>query len=208
MSSLIGRKLGMTRVFDETGENVVVTVLEVGPCYVTEVKSKQKHGYDALQLGFDPKREKITTKPLLGHYKKAKVKPLKILKEFRTFDSEFLPKLGDEIKVDIFAVGDKVAVTGVSKGKGFAGGVKRHGFAGGPKSHGQSDRHRAPGSIGQSSYPSRVFKGIKMAGRMGGKKVTVKNVKVVKVDSDNNLLLVRGAIPGHIKGYVFVKKQV
>jgi len=199
----------MTRIFDETGENVVVTILEAGPCYVTEVRSKEKHGYDAVQLGFDKKREKVTTKPLLGHFKKAKLAPQRILKEFRTFNySDYLPKPGDEIKVDIFSVGDKVTVTGVSKGKGFAGGIKRHGFHGGPKTHGQSDRHRAPGSIGQSSNPSRIFKGIKMAGRMGGKKVTVKNLKVMKVDLDNNLLLVQGAIPGHIKGYVFIKKQV
>ena len=208
MSSLIGKKLGMTRLFDETGKNVVVTIIEVGPCYVTEVKTTKKHGYNAVQLGYDQKREKVTTKPLLGHFKKAKVKPLRILKEFKTYNSESLPKLGEEIKVDIFSAGDKVTVTGISKGKGFAGTVKRHGFHGGPKSHGQSDRLRAPGSIGQSSYPSRVFKGIKMAGRMGGKKVTVKNLKVMRIDSDNNLLLVQGAVPGHIKSFVFIKKQV
>ena len=208
MSSLIGKKLGMTRFFDETGKNVVVTIIEVGPCYVTEVKTAKKHSYDAVQLGFNEKREKLTTKPLLGHFKKAKVKPLRILKEFKTYNSESLPKLGEEIKVDVFSVGDKVTITGISKGKGFAGGVKRHGFSGGPKSHGQSDRLRAPGSIGQSSYPSRVFKGIKMAGRMGGKKITVKNLKVMKVDADNNLLLVQGAVPGHIKSFVYIKKQV
>ena len=208
MSSLIGKKLGMTRFFDETGKNVVVTIIEVGPCYVTEVKTAKKHSYDAVQLGFSEKREKLTTKPLLGHFKKAKVKPLRILKEFKTYNSESLPKLGEEIKVDVFSVGDKVTITGISKGKGFAGGVKRHGFSGGPKSHGQSDRLRAPGSIGQSSYPSRVFKGIKMAGRMGGKKITVKNLKVMKVDADNNLLLVQGAVPGHIKSFVYIKKQV
>jgi len=207
MSSLIGKKLGMTRLFDETGKNVVVTIVEAGPCYVTEIKSKEEHGYDAVQLGFSEKREKVTTKPLRGHFKRAGVKPQGILKEFRTFDSDATFTLGDEIKVDIFSVGDTVTVTGISKGKGFAGGVKRHGFGGGPKSHGQSDRHRAPGSIGQSSYPSRVYKGIKMAGRMGGKAVTVRNLQVVKVDNERNLLFVKGAIPGHIKGYVFVKKQ-
>jgi len=197
----------MTRLFDETGKNVVVTIVEAGPCYVTEIKSKEEHGYDAVQLGFSEKREKVTTKPLRGHFKRAGVKPQGILKEFRTFDSDATFTLGDEIKVDIFSVGDTVTVTGISKGKGFAGGVKRHGFGGGPKSHGQSDRHRAPGSIGQSSYPSRVYKGIKMAGRMGGKAVTVRNLQVVKVDNERNLLFVKGAIPGHIKGYVFVKKQ-
>ncbi len=207
MSSLIGKKLGMTRRFDETGANVVVTILEAGPCYVTEIRSKQKHGYDAVQLGFESKREKVTTKPLSGHFKKAKVKPLRILKEFKNFDSQSDLNLGDEIKADIFSVGDRVSVTGISKGKGFAGGVKRHGFSGGPKSHGQSDRHRAPGSLGQSSFPSRVFKGLKMAGRMGGKKVTVKNVKVIKVDTEKNLLIVEGAVPGHVKSYVFIKKQ-
>jgi large subunit ribosomal protein L3 len=207
MSSLIGKKLGMTRLFDETGEKVVVTILEAGPCYVTEIRSKQKHGYDAVQLGFESKREKVTTKPLTGHFKKAKVKPLRILKEFKNFDTQSDLKLGDEIKADIFSVGDRVSVTGISKGKGFAGGVKRHGFSGGPKSHGQSDRHRAPGSLGQSSYPSRVFKGLKMAGRMGGKKVTLKNVKVIKVDTEKNLLIVEGAVPGHVKSYVFIKKQ-
>jgi large subunit ribosomal protein L3 len=197
----------MTRLFDETGEKVVVTILEAGPCYVTEIRSKQKHGYDAVQLGFESKREKVTTKPLTGHFKKAKVKPLRILKEFKNFDTQSDLKPGDEIKADIFSVGDRVSVTGISKGKGFAGGVKRHGFSGGPKSHGQSDRHRAPGSLGQSSYPSRVFKGLKMAGRMGGKKVTLKNVKVIKVDTEKNLLIVEGAVPGHVKSYVFIKKQ-
>ena len=208
MSSLIGKKLGMTRFFDEKGENVVVTILEAGPCYVTEIRSKEKHGYDAVQIGFEQKREKITTKSLLGHFKKANAKPLKIIKEFRNFDSQADLKLGDEIKVDIFSVGERINVTGISKGKGFAGGVRRHNFSGGPKTHGQSDRHRSPGSIGQSSYPSRVFKGVKMPGRMGGKNITVKNLKVMKVDVEKNILLVKGAIPGHIKGYVYIKKQL
>ena len=207
MSSLIGKKLGMTRFFDEKGENVVVTILEAGPCYVTDIRSKKKHGYDAVQVGFEQKREKVTTKPLLGHFKKANTKPLRIVKEFKNFDPQSGLKLGDEIKVDIFSVGDRISVTSVSKGKGFAGGVKRHKFAGGPKTHGQSDRHRAPGSIGQSSYPSRVFKGVKMPGRMGGKNVTVKNLKIMKVDSEKNILIVKGAIPGHIKSYVYIRKQ-
>jgi len=197
----------MTRIFDETGQRVVVTVLEAGPCYVTDIKTKEKHGYDAVQLGFDEKREKLTTKPLIGHFKKAGVKPLRVLKEFRPFRKDEPLKLGDEIKVDIFSKGDQVSVTGISKGRGFAGPIKRYGFRGGPKTHGQSDRHRAPGSIGQSSYPSRVIKGLKMAGRMGGKKVTVKNLEVIKVDTENNYLLVKGAVPGHIKNYVIIKKQ-
>ena len=207
MSSLIGKKLGMTRFFDEKGESVVVTILEAGPCYVTDIRSKEKHGYDAIQVGFDQKREKVTTKPLLGHFKKANTKPLRIIKEFKNFDLEPGLKLGDEIKVDIFSTGDIISVTGVSKGKGFAGGVRRYKFSGGPKSHGQSDRHRAVGSIGQSSYPSRVFKGIKMGGRMGGKNVTVKNLRVMKVDAEKNILIVKGAVPGHIKSYVYIRKQ-
>ncbi len=207
MSSLIGKKLGMTRYYDQSGQNIVVTVLEAGPCYVTEIRCKEKHGYDAVQLGFDPKREKVTTKPLIGHLKKAKVKPLRILREFRNFDTLNDLKLGDEIKVDIFSVGDRVTVTGISKGKGFAGAVKRHHFSGGPKTHGQSDRHRAPGSLGQSSYPSRVYKGLRMAGRMGGEKVTIRNLQVIKIDTEKNLLLVKGAVPGHIKNFVFIKKQ-
>jgi len=207
MSSLIGKKLGMTRFFNEKGENEVVTIIEAGPCYVTDIRSKEKHGYEAVQVGFDEKREKVVTKPLMGHFKKANTRPLKIIKEFRNFDIQPDLKLGDEMKVDIFSAGDRVSVSGVSKGKGFAGGVRRHKFSGGPKTHGQSDRHRAPGSLGQSSYPSRVFKGLKMAGRMGGKNVTVKNLKVMKVDAEKNILIVKGAIPGHIKGYVYIKKQ-
>lgn len=207
MSSLIGKKLGMTRLFNESGESVVVTILEAGPCYVTEIKSKEKHGYDAIQLGFEVKREKLMSKPLIGHFKQANVKPLRMLKEFKNFDLDSDLKPGDEIKVDIFSAGDRVKVTGISKGKGFAGVVKRHHFAGGPKSHGQSDRHRAPGSLGQSSYPSRVYKGLRMAGRMGGSKATMKNLKVIKVDPEKNLLIVKGAIPGHIKSYVFITKQ-
>lgn len=205
---MIGKKIGMTRYFDPSGQNVVVTVLEAGPCYVTEIRSREKHGYDAVQLGFEHKREKVTTKPLIGHLKKANVKPVRILKEFRNFESQSELKLGDAIKVDIFAVGDRVTVTGISKGKGFAGVVKRHHFSGGPKTHGQSDRHRAPGSLGQSSYPSRVYKGLRMGGRMGGEKVTVKNLQVIKVDAEKNLLLVKGAVPGHIKNFVFIKKQI
>lgn len=207
MRGLIGQKLGMTRLFDKTGKDVTVTVLQAGPCYVTEVRTKEQHGYDAVQLGFEHKREKVTSKPLIGHFSKAGVKPLRIVKEFEFSDIDSSFKLGDAINVDIFSEGDKVIISGVSKGKGFAGGVKRHHFSGGPKSHGQSDRLRAPGSLGQSSYPSRVYKGIRMAGRMGNKKVTVKNLTVVSVDPEKNLLLVKGAVPGHINGYVLIRKQ-
>lgn len=207
MSSLIGKKVGMSRYFDPSGQNVVVTVIEAGPCYVTEIRTREKHGYDAVQLGFGSRREKLINRPLLGHLKNAKVKPVRILKEFRNFDPQANLKLGDELKVDVFSVGDRVTISGISKGKGFAGVVKRHHFSGGPKTHGQSDRHRAPGSLGQSSYPSRVYKGLRMAGRMGAARVTVKNLQVIKVDVANNLLLVKGAVPGHIKNFVYIKKQ-
>ena len=207
MSGLIGKKIGMTRIFDETGQRIAVTIIEAGPCFVTDIKTKEKHGYDAVQLGFDEKREKVTSQPLKGHFKRAKTKLLKVLREFEQPELETPLKLGDEVKVDIFSDGDMIDVTGISKGKGFAGTIKRHRFSRGPKTHGQSDRHRAPGSIGQSSYPSRVLKGIRMAGRMGGKTKTIKSLQVVKVDSENNYLLVKGAVPGHIKNYVFITKQ-
>ncbi|MDZ7334668.1 MAG: 50S ribosomal protein L3 [candidate division KSB1 bacterium] len=207
MSSLIGKKIGMTRYFDDSGQNVVVTVLEAGPCYVTDLRTREKHGYDAVQLGFEPVREKLITRPLMGHFKRANVRPLRILKEFRNFDGMNNLKLGDELRVSLFSVGDLVSVTGISKGKGFMGAVKRHHFRGGPKTHGQSDRHRAPGSLGQSSYPSRVYKGLRMAGRMGNEQVTVRNLKVIKVDVEKNLLMVKGAVPGRNQNFVFIKKQ-
>lgn len=206
MIGLIGKKIGMTRIFDPQGNCRAVTVIETGPCYVTQIKTIENDGYEAVQFGYNNVREKLTRKPLQGHLKKAKVPHLKTLKEFKNFDGSEKLKLGDEIKVDIFSEGDKVIITGISKGKGFTGVVKRHGFGGGPKTHGQSDRYRAPGSIGQSSSPSRVFKGMKMAGRSGGKKVTVKNLLVEKVDQKNNLLIVRGTIPGANGGTVFIRK--
>jgi len=206
MSGLIGKKIGMTRVFDPQGNCRAVTIIETGPCYITQIKTIENDGYEAVQLGYKVTREKLTRKPIEGHLKKSGVPPVKILKEFRNFENMNKLKPGDEIKVEIFSEGDKVTVTGISKGKGFTGVVKRHGFVGGPKTHGQSDRYRAPGSIGQSSSPSRVLKGIKMAGRSGGKKVTVKNVFVEKVDPKNNLLILRGAIPGANQGTVFIRK--
>lgn len=207
MSALIGKKIGMSRIFDEQGKNIPVTVIQAGPCYVTQIKTKEDDGYEAVQLGYLPKREKLVTKPLSGHFKKAGISPQRVVKEFRNFKIDDSIKLGAEVKVGVFSIGDFVTVIGISKGKGFAGGVKRHGFAGGPKTHGQSDRLRAPGSLGQSSHPSRVYKGMKMAGRMGGEQVTVRNIKVIKIDPVNNLLIVKGAVPGSINGIVYIRKQ-
>jgi len=206
MIGLIGRKIGMTRVFDEEGRDIPVTVIEAGPCYVTQIKTPEKDGYIAVQLGFKEKKEKRVTKPLLGHFRKAGVPPTYVLKEFRDFNGWESLKLGDRITVEVFSPGDLVDITGRSKGRGFAGVVKRHGFRGGPRTHGQSDRLRAPGSIGASSFPSRVFKGTRMAGRMGNRRVTVRNLEVVKVYPEKNLLLVKGAVPGARNGYLEIKK--
>jgi len=206
MIGLIGKKIGMTRIFDSQGKCMPVTVIEAGPCFVTQIKKQATDGYNAIQLGFKTTREKLTCKPIQGHLKKAGVPAVKVLKEFRDFNEAEQHNTGDEIKVDIFAEGDTVNVTGVSKGKGFAGVVKRHHFKGGPITHGQSDRQRAPGSIGSSSSPSRVLKGMRMAGRMGGDRVTTKNLVIEKVDSKNNLLVIRGAIPGANGGMVLIRK--
>lgn len=205
MQGLIGKKLGMTTIFDDSGNTIDVTVIEAGPCYVTQIKSKESDGYDAVQLGFGEAKEKKVTKPLAGHFKKAGVKSLSILREFRDFKIEAPVKIGTEIKADIFLAGQLVKVTGVSKGIGFTGVVKRHGFAGGPKSHGQSDRMRAPGSLGQSSWPSRVYKGLRMAGRKGGEFVTVRNLEIAKVDGVKNLIFIKGAVPGASNGIVIVR---
>lgn len=206
MSGLIGKKLGMTRVFDERGRSVPVTIIQTGPCYVTEVRTKERHGYDALQLGFEEKREKSVKKPERGHFQKAGIKSMRYLREFRTFDNVANYKPGDVIKADIFQDATTVKVIGVSKGKGFQGVVRRHHFSGGPQSHGQSDRWRAPGSIGSSSYPSRVLKGLRMAGRMGGERVTVRNLKVVRVDPENNIVMVMGGVPGARHGMVIISR--
>jgi large subunit ribosomal protein L3 len=205
MDGIIGKKIGMTRVFNEEGQAIPVTVIEAGPCPVLQVKTNDKDGYNAIQIGFGEKRKKLTTLPLLGHFEKAKVEPKRILKEIRKERVEKL-KVGQELKVDMFSVGEKVIVTGVSKGLGFQGGVRRHKFHGGPKTHGQSDRLRAPGSIGGSSFPSRVFKGHRMAGRMGGERVTIKNLEVVAVDTEKSLLLLRGAVPGKRNSYLTIRK--
>ncbi len=201
MSGLLGKKIGMTRIFDDAGNVVPVTVIEAGPCYVTQVKTCKTDGYEAVQLGFDAKKEKKVTKPLAGHFRKASVQPVRKLKEFTPFRDHEL-KVGDEVKVDIFKPGDCIKITGTSKGRGFTGVVKRHNFRGGPVSHGQSDRLRAPGSLGQSSDPSRVYKGLRMAGQMGNEQLSVLNLRVVKVDPVNNLLFIRGAVPGARNSYV------
>ncbi len=185
MIGILGKKIGMTTVFEKDGNAVPCTVIEAGPCYITQIKSREIDGYESIQIGFEEKREKNSTKPLTGKFKKIKVPVLRHLKEIRDFPQGEL-KEGDTLKVDMFKEGDIVRVTGVSKGKGFQGVVKRHGFAGGVRTHGQSDRERAPGSIGGSSYPSRVFKGQRMAGRMGNDTVSVRNMRVVKIFRDSN----------------------
>jgi len=194
MAGLLGHKIGMTQVFDDAGLSIPVTVVKAGPCVVTQIKSKDVDGYDAVQLGYDDVKEKNTSKPRKGHFDKAGVAPKRYLVEFYFADGEV--KVGDELKADMFDEGSDVEVAGVSKGKGFQGTVKRHNFAMANKTHGQSDRLRAPGSIGQSAWPSRVFKGMKMSGRMGSDRVTLKNVRVVKVDVENNLIFLKGALPG------------
>ncbi len=205
MSGLIGRKIGMTSLFDENGKNIPCTVIEAGPCVVTQVRTNEVDGYEALQLGFDDKTEKHATKAELGHFKKAGTSAKKKVVEFQEFENEY--KLGDVITVDVFAEGEFVDVVGVSKGKGFQGVVKRHGFGGvGQATHGQHNRLRAPGSVGASSYPSRVFKGMRMAGRTGGENVTVQNLRVLKVVAEKNLLVIKGAIPGHKNSYVIIQK--
>nr|WP_322625157.1 50S ribosomal protein L3 [uncultured Flavobacterium sp.] len=205
MSGLIGRKIGMTSIFDENGKNIPCTVIEAGPCVVTQVRTNEVDGYEAVQLGFDDKTEKHTVKSEAGHFKKAGTVAKKKVVEFQGFEQTF--NLGDSVTVDLFAEGEFVDVQGVSKGKGFQGVVKRHGFGGvGQATHGQHNRLRAPGSVGASSYPSRVFKGMRMAGRTGGDNVTVQNLRVLKVVAEKNLIVVKGAIPGHKNSYVIIQK--
>ena len=205
MSGLIGKKIGMTSIFDANGKNMPCTVLEVGPCVVTQVRTEEVDGYSALQLGFDDKTEKSATKADLGHAKKAGTSVKRKVAEFKGFDEEY--KLGDTITVEHFSEGEFVDVSGTSKGKGFQGVVKRHGFAGvGQATHGQHNRLRAPGSIGAASYPARVFKGMKMAGRMGTDTVKVQNLRVLKVVTEKNLLVVKGCIPGAKNAYVTIQK--
>jgi len=203
MDAILGKKVGMTQIFDERGEIVPLTLVETGPCYITQVKSEEKDGYTALQLGFG--ETKRLNKPQRGHLKE--LPPLRYLREVRVKDVQGY-QVGQKFDASLFSVGDLVDVTGISKGKGFAGVMKRHGFRGGPATHGQSDRARAPGSIGATTTPGRVFKGMRMAGRMGNERVTVQNLKVVLVDPERNLLGVRGSIPGSRGGLVMVRKAV
>ncbi|MGA0402555.1 MAG: 50S ribosomal protein L3 [Flavobacteriaceae bacterium] len=206
MSGLIGKKIGMTSIFDENGKNIPCTVIQAGPCVVTQVRTEEVDGYDALQLGFDDKAEKRASKAEIGHAKKAGTSPKKKLIEFRYFENGKYG-IGDTIDVTLFQVGEFVDVIGTSKGKGYQGVVKRHGFAGvGQSTHGQHNRLRAPGSIGAASYPARVFKGMRMAGRMGGDQVTVQNLRVVKVLPEKNVLVVKGCVPGHKNAYVTIEK--
>jgi large subunit ribosomal protein L3 len=206
MPGLLAKKLGMTNIFSEDGQIIPVTVLEAGPCNVYSVKTKEKDGYEAIQIGFGEKKEKRTNKPQIEYCKKHGLKSPQVLREFRNFESSQF-KIGDEIKVDLFQVGDKVKVSGKSKGKGFQGVMRRHNFGGvGGTTHGQSDRLRAPGSIGSSSYPSRVFKGQRMAGRMGFENTTISSLKVVKVLADKNIVMVKGAVPGSINSIVEINK--
>jgi len=206
MSGIIGKKIAMTSLFDENGKNIPCTIIQAGPCVVTQVRTEEKDGYKSVQLGFDDAKEKNTSAALKGHFKKAGTTPKRKLMEFYgAFVDEL--ELGKEVTVAIFKEGEYVDITGVSKGKGFQGVVKRHGFGGvGQATHGQHNRLRAPGSIGAGSDPSRVFKGMRMAGRMGGKNVTVQNLNVVKIDNEENLLIVKGAVPGPKNSYVIIRK--
>jgi len=206
MAGLIGKKVGMTSLYNEEGKNIPCTVIEAGPCVVTQIKTVDNDGYEAIQVSFDEKKEKNETTALIGHFKKAGTTPKRKVVEFDEMDATEL-KLGDEIKVDIFEGAQWVDVVGLSKGKGFQGVVKRHGFSGvGGQTHGQHNRLRAPGSLGASSFPSRVFKGIRMAGRTGGDRVKVQNLEVIKVMPEKNILVVKGSVPGAKGSYLIIEK--
>lgn len=207
MSGIIGKKIGMTAIFDEAGKNMPCTVIEAGPCVVTQVKTKKTDGYEAIQIAYDEKKEKHTSGALKGHFAKAGVTPKRVVKEFTRFEAGHQKKVGDVLDASVFVEGEYIDVAGVSKGKGFQGVVKRHGFKGvGDATHGQHNRLRAPGSVGASSWPSRVFKGMRMAGRMGGSKVKMINLQVLKIDKENNLLVVKGSVPGANGSYVIVER--
>ena len=205
MKGLIGKKIGMTQIFDESGLAIPITLIEAGPCYVTQVRQPESDGYNAVQLGFEEVKPKRLTGGQLGHLKINDLPPLRFLREFRVKDSEVSE--GDKLEVgEVFTVGDQVDVVGTSKGKGFQGAVKRHGFRGGPKTHGQSDRQRATGSIGATTTPGRVFKGKRMPGHMGSERVTIQNLRVEYIDPERNLLGLRGAVPGPKGGVVMIKE--
>lgn len=205
MPGLLGKKIGMTSVFSAEGKNVPCTVIEAGPCVVTQMKTVANDGYEAVQLGFQDKKEKHTTKPLQGHFKRAGVTPKRHLAEFKNFENDL--NLGDTVSVELFTESDFVDVVGTSKGKGFQGVVKRHGFGGvGQATHGQHNRARKPGAIGACSYPAKVFKGMRMAGQMGNERVTVQNLQVLKVVAEHNLLLIKGSVPGCKGSTVIIKK--
>jgi large subunit ribosomal protein L3 len=205
MSGLLGKKIRMTQIFEENGKVTPVTILSVGPCYVTQIKTLDKDGYDAIQIGYGKVKDKHVIKPQAGHFKKAEVSSLKHLREFDHFSDREV-KIGDELKVDIFSEGERVQISSRAKGRGFQGVMKRHKFSGANKTHGQSDRWRAPGSLGQSSYPSRVFKGSGMAGRMGNNRKTIPNTRIVKIDPERNLIFVKGPVPGATNSLVEIKK--
>jgi len=204
--AIIARKVGMTQIFMEDGALVPVTVLQAGPCTVVQVKTVKNDGYSAVQIGFEPKKEKHTTKPLQGHFEKAGVEAKKFLKEFRLDNSESY-EVGQEIAVDVFAAGDLIDVSGVSKGKGFQGNIKRHGQTRGPMAHG-SKYHRRPGSMGQASSPSKVFKGKNLPGHMGAVNITVQNLEIIRIDTEQNLILVKGAVPGPKKSILTIRDAV
>ncbi len=207
MSGLIGKKIGMTSIYDANGKNLPCTVIEAGPCVVTQIRSQEKDGYDAIQLAFEDKKEKHTTKAERGHFAKAGITPKKVVAEFTRFEQDHQKVFGDILKVDIFVEGEYIDVVGISKGKGFQGVVKRHHFSGvGEASHGQHDRLRAPGSVGASSWPSRVMKGLRMGGRMGGDRVKVINLQILKIIPEKNLVLVKGAVPGPNGAYVIIER--
>jgi len=207
MSGLIGKKIGMTSIYDASGKIVPCTVVEAGPCVVTQVKTVATDGYDAIQLGYDEKKEKKTSKSLKGHFVKAGTTPKKVLKEFTRFEEGSRKTFGEILDVSVFIEGEYVDVSGVSKGKGFQGVIKRHGFGGvGDSTHGQHNRLRAPGSLGASSWPSRVFKGMRMAGRKGGSKVKMINLQIVKIVEEKNLLIIKGSVPGPNGSYLIIER--
>ncbi|HRY99324.1 MAG TPA: 50S ribosomal protein L3 [Bacteroidales bacterium] len=207
MSGIIGKKIGMTSVFDASGKNIPCTVIEAGPCFVTQIRTKDKDGYDAIQLSYDEKKEKHSTKAEIGHFKKAGLTPKKYVAEFTRFEEGHQKKFGDAVTVTEFVEGEYIDVVGISKGKGFQGVVTRHKFSGvGDSTHGQHDRLRAPGSVGASSYPSRVFKGLRMAGQMGNRRTKVINLQIVQIIPERNLLVVKGAVPGPNGAYVIVER--